>query len=252
MKNTLIQSSSKLAIACAAGLFSATLMTGVAQAQSREYSANVALTTDYVFRGITQTDGHPAIQGGFDVTVGQFYAGTWASNLDFGSDGRGNDVADIEIDLYAGLKRKFIDRVETDLGVIYYHYPDASSPAGTGELDYFELKLGNTLEVNQNLSLNAVVYYSPDYTGEIGEAWTYEGGGSLKLRSDITLSALVGTTQFVNGAQEDYTYWNAGITYDLSDKFSLDARYHGSDCGFQLNGNDVCGDRFVGTLKASF
>ena len=56
-------------------------------------SANVALATEYVFRGISQTAEGPSIQGGFDATCGMFYAGVWASNLDWGVSG-----TDIEID----------------------------------------------------------------------------------------------------------------------------------------------------------
>ena len=66
-------------------------------------SANVALATEYVFRGISQTDEGPAIQGGFDATCGMFYAGVWASNLDWGGNGS-EDVANMEMDLYAGIK----------------------------------------------------------------------------------------------------------------------------------------------------
>ena len=71
------------------------LITTPAGAQGPEFSANVGLTTDYIFRGYSQTDEGPAIQGGMDVTWNIFYAGVWGSNLDFGSDGNGGDVADI-------------------------------------------------------------------------------------------------------------------------------------------------------------
>src|SRR5262245_2646296 len=70
------------------------------------FSGNVALTSDYVFRGISQTQGDPAIQGGFDFTtnVGNapFYAGAWASNVDFGSPSAVH--VPMELDIYAGVK----------------------------------------------------------------------------------------------------------------------------------------------------
>ena len=59
-------------------------------------SGNVTLATDYVFRGQSQTDEEAAIQGGFDMEFGGFYLGTWASNVDFGTD------AQAEIDYYGG------------------------------------------------------------------------------------------------------------------------------------------------------
>jgi uncharacterized protein (TIGR02001 family) len=68
------------------------------------FSGNVALTSDYVFRGISQTQGDPAIQGGFDFTTNMgglpVYAGTWASNLDFGSPSAIH--VPMELDVYGG------------------------------------------------------------------------------------------------------------------------------------------------------
>ena len=122
-----------------------------------ELSANVALTTDYVFRGFSQTDESPAIQGGFDATYGAFYLGIWASNLDFGGAtnlaGATVDIADIEVDLYGGITKEVTlggRDVTFDLGVIYYAYPNAFDTIGLvggvvtplGELDYWEFKFG--------------------------------------------------------------------------------------------------------------
>ncbi len=69
-------------------------------------SANVGLTSDYVFRGFSQTAEGPAIQGGFDATCGMFYAGVWASSLDFAgsSDADVNGTFDASIEI--GLVRR--------------------------------------------------------------------------------------------------------------------------------------------------
>src|SRR6185295_12213873 len=64
-------------------------------------SANVALATEYVFRGVSQTAEGPAVQGGFDATCGLFYAGVWASNLDWDVNNAGRNAASIEMDWYA-------------------------------------------------------------------------------------------------------------------------------------------------------
>ena len=58
-----------------------------------ETSANVALTTDYVWRGTSQADNGPAIQGGFDLTAGGFYGGVWGSNVDIDDDDLANGRA---------------------------------------------------------------------------------------------------------------------------------------------------------------
>ena len=76
---------------------------GAAHAEG-SFSGNLALTSDYVFRGVSQTQNAPAVQGGFDYANGMFYVGTWASVIDFGS-GSGLSVdAPMELDLYAGFK----------------------------------------------------------------------------------------------------------------------------------------------------
>ncbi|TPW04198.1 MAG: hypothetical protein FD124_2716 [Alphaproteobacteria bacterium] len=97
-------------------------------------SGNVALTSDYAFRGISQTDQDPALQGGFDMASGIFYAGTWASSIDFAA-----QSAELELDVYAGVTPT-VGPVTFDLGVVGYLYPSASDDAS--ELDFWELKGG--------------------------------------------------------------------------------------------------------------
>ncbi len=65
-------------------------------------SASAAFTTDYVFRGISQTDQNPAVQASLDASYGIFYIGMWGSNVDFGAGPAGQDIANVEIDYYAG------------------------------------------------------------------------------------------------------------------------------------------------------
>ena len=88
-------------------------------ASAADVAGNVALVSDYRFRGISQNNGKfsPAIQGGFDWSseIG-FYVGTWASNVNF-SEGS------IETDLYGGYKGKFNDDYAYDVGILYYGYP---------------------------------------------------------------------------------------------------------------------------------
>src|SRR5690606_18126498 len=100
-----------LAAVAATALMSA----GVASA---EVSYNVALTSDYVFRGVSQSDESVALQAGVDYSKNIFYAGAWASTVDFGA---GSD-ADYEVDFYAGVKPT-AGNFSFDFGVIYYAYP---------------------------------------------------------------------------------------------------------------------------------
>lgn len=103
---------------------------------------NATLTTDYVFRGITQTAGNPAIQGEFDLTYKLFYFTIWSSNLDFGGGPHGQEIAAIEIDWDAGIRPTW-GKWTFDIGSLYYSYPGSCNIAcGIGRIDYWELKTG--------------------------------------------------------------------------------------------------------------
>lgn len=256
-------------------------------------SANVGIASQYVFRGFSQTGENPALQGGMDVTCGRFYAGFWGSNLDFGgrdSSGLGlgplKDVANIELDWYAGVKHDF-GRVELDAGVIYYSYPGAfdrrfaGDPvlSGVRELDYVELKLSAKWKLRDDFSVTTTGFYSPEYTNRTGNVFTGEAGFEYTLpkmgRFSPSVSALLGYQAgdsdrykvLIGNGASDYLYWNAGVTIGFHEKFSLDLRYWDTNidnnstklfgannfCDGKANGGVFqCDGRFVATLKATW
>jgi uncharacterized protein (TIGR02001 family) len=235
-------------------------------------SANVGLTTDYVFRGFSQTAEGPAVQGGFDATCGMFYAGVWASSLDFAGSSDVNATgfdASVEMDWYAGVKPK-TGPITWDLGVIYYSYPNATNPGLN--LNYFELKVGGSAEVWKDGTLGVTVFYSPDYQLESGSTWTIETAFSQALPKigmfSPTFSALLGyqvnegsasyRASFGNG-DDSYLYWNAGVTLGFHEKWSLDLRYWDTNisdsadfCSDPASGTFQCDARFVATLKFTY
>ncbi len=235
----------------------------VAEGRKLELSANVGLTSDYVFRGLSQTAEHPAIQGGFDATYGMLYAGVWASNLDFGvNTATTKNLADIELDVYAGITPK-LGPVDLDLGVIGYLYPGASDQ--NAELDYLELKFGASVSPASGLTLGGTVYYSPEYTGKTGAVTTLEGSVEVGLpklgRISPTFSALLGTSigndpafQATFDGNDHYLYWNAGVSFGFAEKFALDVRYWDTDMGKTTctGATFQCDSRFVVGLTASF
>jgi uncharacterized protein (TIGR02001 family) len=217
-----------------------------------ELSASTALTTDYVFRGISQTDNQAAIQGSLDAAYGIFYAGLWASNLDFGGGPNGQDIANIEIDYYAGITPSWWG-LDFDIGGIYYTYPGAYDPGGN--FDYFELKTGVSYAFDK-LTVGVTNYWAPEFFGETGSANALELGGEYAFNTifnffDPSVSGLVG---FQTGENiTDYTFWNVGLTLGFMENFAADIRYWDTDlsttgCG----GLDICDERVVGTLSASF
>ncbi|MBT6037837.1 TorF family putative porin [Draconibacterium sp.] len=86
--------------------------------QAGEWSANAAVTNNYIWRGLTQTENNSAVQGGIDyASDGGFYAGTWVSNVNYGP----SDVYSYEHDLYAGFAFE-TGGVSWDVGYLYYNY----------------------------------------------------------------------------------------------------------------------------------
>ncbi len=89
------------------------------------FTANIGLFSEYIFRGVTQTGGDPAVQGGFDYShASGFYAGTWASNISWLQDFKTYEQSSIEWDFYGGFKRNFgSSDFFYDVGTIYYWFP---------------------------------------------------------------------------------------------------------------------------------
>ena len=99
-------------------------------------TANVTVVSDYRYRGISQSNFKPAIQGGFDYAhESGFYIGNWNSSISWISDaasagGTKNVSAPIEMDFYAGIKKELIgEGFASDLGVLQYYYPTTGLPS---------------------------------------------------------------------------------------------------------------------------
>jgi len=192
---------------------------GAAQA---EVTANVALTTDYVFRGISLSDNGPAIQGGFDWSSETFYAGAWASNVTEG----------LELDLYAGFTPT-TGPVEWDFGAIGYFYPGADDDAA--EFDYVEFTIGASTSVTEQITFGGAVYFAPDNFGNTGEAVYYEVNAAFQPVDALSFSGALGNQSIEDpdggpggAGEDDYTTWNLGGTYAIHG-FSFDLRYHDTD-----------------------
>jgi len=89
-------------------------------------SANVSFASDYIWRGMTQSAGGPAVAGGFDLSTDSgFYIGTWGSSVQF-SDGEAVDTTELELDVYLGYSTDIADNISLDVGYITYTYPGAT------------------------------------------------------------------------------------------------------------------------------
>lgn len=197
-----------------------------------EWSGNVAITSDYVFRGISQTDGAPTVSGGFDWASDSFYVGTWASGVDFG------DGTSTEIDVYAGFTPT-VGVFDLDLGAIYYIYPDAPDEP---EQNFVELYAGASTTVGEFLDVGASVAYSPEFYYETGQAFYYAASAGIPLGEMFGLDATVG---YSSGDEDegftDYTDYSVGLTTSY-EGFDFDLRFIDTD----LDDSD---EKFVFTVS---
>ena len=210
------------------------LLAGAAGTQA-EVSANVTLATDYVFRGISQTDEKGAIQGGFDWAGDTgLYAGIWASNVNFGGE------ASTEMDYYGGYAGETASGIGYDVGFIYYDYE------GESELDYLELafSLGYA-------GFSAGVNYSDEF-GEDGPEYIYYSAGyDMDLAEDFTLGFNVGYT---DTDQDDF--WEDGADTYMDYGVTLGYSTGGVDFALALIGTDLddveaADDRVVFSISKS-
>lgn len=212
-------------------------------------TGSAALTTEYVFRGISQTDEDPAVQASLDYAVdifenGSLYLGIWGSNVDF-NDG---DEAHVEIDLYGGIKGK-LDGFAWDLGLIYYAYPGADNRL---DYDFVEGKasLGHDFGF---ASLTGTIFYSPDFFAGSDDAVYLLGQLAVPLPHDFALSAQIGH-QWVSDNDRfglpDYLTWGIGLSWTIKG-ITLAASYFDTD----ISGSrceQICDARAVVSVSASF
>lgn len=209
-------------------------------------SASIALASDYVWRGASQTSEKAAISGSFDYAHSSgFYLGTWASNVDFGP----TDDSSIEIDLYAGFASDIGETgISYDVGYLRYVYDgenyDYNEMYGSLGYSYFTLGLTYTND-----------YYS---TGESG--FYYNLGFDYDLPMGVSLSAGVGVYDYSSGAVREYfgggdvdkaTDFRIGLSKEMAG-FGFDVTYTDSDSdGEQLYGKDIADGRVVFTISKS-
>ncbi|HSM98840.1 MAG TPA: TorF family putative porin, partial [Gallionella sp.] len=104
----------------------------VIPASEHTVTANVGFFSNYLYRGISQTAGKPAIQGGFDYAHSSgFYAGAWGSNISWISDAAVASGASLELDTYLGFKNGFAEDFSYDVGFLRYNYPGFYVPGAT-------------------------------------------------------------------------------------------------------------------------
>lgn len=222
-----------------------------AEGRKFTYSITAGATSDYIFRGISQTGEDPAGQASLDLGYGIFYFGVWGSNVDW-------DVGPAEIDVYTGIK-PVVGPVTFDLGVIGYLYPGdgPNDDILTGTANYLELKAGASITPFTNAALGGTIYWTPELSYDAGSVWTFEGTAGYTFKPIGIFTPTINGTLGYQVAESDkaadafyttangddnYVYWNLGLALAV-DKFTLDFRYWDtniSDSPATATGKDFC------------
>lgn len=212
-------------------------------------TANVALATDYIWRGLTQTSRNPAISGGFDYAhESGFYAGTWASNVEFASADNtiDNPRASQELEGYFGYAHKINDSLGVTLGYIYYDYPGANA---SHNYDFQEGALSATY-THSDMSMTLGVNYSDNFWGGSGDATFVNGSVTYDVDDHWSVSGSLGHQSIENNAafgEADYSVGTFSVSYAIDEVLSVTAGLSKTDH------SDECGDtNYVLALSASF
>lgn len=194
----------------------------MAQEAGVSVSANLGVVSDYRFRGISQSDTGPAVQGGVDLGFENgVYLGTWASQVDFAW---GTDETKFEQDFYGGYSGETAGGVGYDVGYIYYAYHGSDWDEDYQEV-YGSLSFGDA---------SVGFAYSDDYWASTGAFYYLNGGYSFALPNDIALDLSAGLNLF---AEDDQFFSDTDQYLDYS--VSVSKEFGGLGLSASLIGTDL-------------
>ncbi|QWE12371.1 TorF family putative porin [Polynucleobacter sp. AP-Titi-500A-B4] len=243
--------------AVAAGLLSGLAYTPAFAADEPEASpitANVTVVNDYRYRGLTQSNFKPAIQGGFDYAhESGFYIGNWNSSISWISDsstytsgGTKSVSAPIEMDFYAGFKKEFIgEGFASDFGVLQYYYPTSGLANGTTNPNSTELYAAQNFTFGPVTGFVKFSYAVTTLFGTTNSTGSYypdltvnydTGVWGLSLNGHVGYQYIAGNTNAAPGVSSlsnstlySYTDWKAGVTKDFGGGLSGSLAYVGTN-----------------------
>ena len=202
---------------------------------SSPVSWEVGAVSDYLFRGVSQTDEKATLQGTLTWTSASgLYVGSFASGVDFGE-----GSPDVEVDYFVGYGFDVSDSVNLDVMLNRYTYPGAS------ELAYNELITTATIAENWAVSVG----YTNDVWGSGTDGWYYGLSHDWALPRDVTLSANVGRSVFDDAnVAEDYTDWGVAISRSFGPA-AVSLGYYGTDGTARDSFGKVADNRLLLSVK---
>lgn len=214
-----------LASVIAAGLFSS-------GAAAIELSGDVTFASDYAFRGISQTEEAPALQGGLSLTdASGFYVSIWGSNVDFLAEGT------LELDVLLGWSGDINEEWSTDVGIMRYGYPNA------------EIDGSNFYEIYGSLSYKDLTFglaYSDDYYANSGNYFYLYANYSYALTENLALDLHVGQNEY-DESSASYLDWSIGLSTEVLGA-GLSLTYVDTD----IDGSYLADSRVIFSVSKSF
>lgn len=243
----------------------------LATEEASPFTANVSLVSNYLYRGIAQTGGKPAVQGGFDYEHSSgLYAGVFGTNTSFynnlyiekaGAEGAAN--SSMELDMYFGFKNRVASDFNYDVGFLRYNFPGDYAPGAT---------TGDTNELYAGFGykwINAKYSYSLGNTFGVKDAGGtdyIEINANVPLVEGLALGLHVGKQTYrgpeadalaAAGASPTYTDYKIGLTkefadYELSLAYSSTNAAKGPGAFYYVLGRDLGRSAAVVSLTRTF
>ncbi|WP_018412628.1 TorF family putative porin [Methyloversatilis thermotolerans] len=202
-------------------------------ASPHTFTGNVGLFSQYVFRGLSQTNEDVALQGGFDYShASGFYVGTWASNISWLEDFGAYQSSSLEVDVYGGYRGAITDDITYDVGVLQYLYPGSKFAAAVNP---------NTTEIYGALAwkwLSAKYSYAVTDAFGVDDSngtWYLDLSAAYPITDKLTLNLHYGIQEFdgrsglcASGKNDDcasYEDWKIGLAYALPQSFTVGVFY---------------------------
>lgn len=214
---------------------------------------SVAIVTDYRFRGVSQSGGDFAIQGGLNVAhESGFYVGTWSSSID----DRGSGLGEMELDVFGGWSGQVASNLKLDAGLLYYIYPAKDN--GYGKSDYFEpyVKLSSQFGP-VGATLGVAYAWDQKALGSQDNLYVYTDLSVGIPKTPITVTGHLGYTDgalapdYLGGVNNDKSAidWSIGASATVLGGLTVGVSYIGVEGKSFKNATD---DAVVGTLSYSF
>ena len=235
------------------GLMLGLLLAGSTAASAAwEFSANFGLTTDYVFRGISQNGEDASASGGIDFSHDSgFYVGTWVAIVDQVELDSNPDDTNTELDIYGGFGGNFTDAFSYDIGLIYYAYP-----VDANQLNFWEVYGSLSYDFGV-ASITGGVAYSPDFFGETDDALFYYVEGSIPLPMGFGIDLHYGHQDIDNNSKfgtPDYDEWKVAVTKSMGDNVTVELAYTDTDLKRSecFGGWSGCDSALIGSIGVDF